>query len=68
MHELIKALYEKFPLKMTDIAKASNVTRPRVQQLVDKIQDENLAVKIGPEWRFKHEALDWMKNREGRRV
>lgn len=68
MHELILELYKTFPLKMTDVADAANVSRVRVQQLVNDIRSARLAVKIGPEWRFKPGAVDWMRNREGRRV
>ena len=66
-HSTVKVLYKEFPLNMRQIAEHSQVSRVRVQQLVQDIHRSGLAAKIGPEWRFKHETLDWMANRHGRK-
>lgn len=67
VHSTIRVLYKEYPLNMKDVAQCSNVSRQRIQQLVPHIKHSGLATMIGPEWRFKPETLDWMKNREGRR-
>lgn len=66
MYEL-DTIYKAYPLNILDVAKAANVHRVRVQQLTPAMSADDLALMVGRTWRFKPEALTWMKNRENRR-
>jgi len=66
MQEL-QTIYDTYPLSIRDVARRSNVTRVRVQQLVSKIEIAGLALYVGQTWRLKPGAIDWMRNRDNRR-
>jgi len=65
--EALQNIYDTYPLSIRDVARASNITRVRVQQLIPKMEKAELALFIGQTWRLKPDAINWMRNRTNRR-
>lgn len=63
----LKKIYKMYPLNMKEVAEASNVHRVRVQQFIEELEKENLALFVGNVWRLKYGAIEWMRNRPNRR-
>ena len=64
MSKEILQFMAEYPLRTPQIAELAGIDKSRVRHLVKHIARADLAINVGREWRYKKEAVDFVRNRK----